>query len=123
MNRGVVQIASQAITNLFDERVYHSIGAKFVNYDIMDLATGEMFCLAEGTYLQNKTIFAGKGTRKHFKKANKYAERYGGNPSDWQHVKAIGLLSTPDGDRKAELHWSQCDGIGKKDMNLKRWLE
>ena len=123
MNRGVVQIASQAITNLFDERVYHSIGAKFVNYDIMDLATGEMFCLAEGTYLQNKTVFAGKGTRKHFKKADKYAARYGGNPSDWQHVKAFGTVETPDGDRTVEIHWSQCDGVGKKEMFIKRWMD
>ena len=123
MNRGVVQIASQEITNLFDERVYHSIGAKFVNYDIMDLATGEIYHLAEGSYLQDKQVFAGKGTKVPYRIAIRYAEKWGGNPEDWQHVKAIGILSTPDGDRKAELHWSQCDGIGKKDMNLKRWLE
>lgn len=117
------QIASAAITNLFDEKVNRSIGARFENYDIMDLTTGEMFRLTEGTYLRNKTVFAGKGIGRRFKKAEKYAERYGGNPSDWQHVKAIGTVETPDGDRIVEIHWSQCEGIGKKEMFIKRWLD
>ena len=116
-------IASISDTSLLDEIIPKSVGAKFRNYDIMDLQTGEIYHLAEGTKLQNKEVFAGKGKKEKYRIAYKYAEKYGGKAEDWQHVKGIGVLSTPDGDRKAEIHWSQCEGIGKKDMNIKKWLE
>lgn len=117
------QLASMSITNLRNEWVGKSVNAKFQNYDIMDLATGKKYHLAEDTHLQDKEVFAGKGTRVPYRKAYKYANRWGGNIEDWQHVKGYGTLTTPDGDRKAEIHWSQCEGIGKKDLNIKRWLD
>jgi len=42
---------------------------------------------------------------------------------DWQHVKGVGFLETEEGIRKAELHWSQCESIGKFDFFIKRWLD
>ena len=102
--------------------VYRST-AKFQNYDIMDLETGEMYHLAEDEILRDKKIFAGKGSKKEYRDAWKYAERYGGNIEDWQHVKARGVVSASDGDRLAEIHWSQCDGVGKKEMFIKKWLD
>lgn len=117
------QIASSLITNLRDEKVIRSVGAKGENYDIMDLATGDIYHLADGSKLQNKEVFAGKGTRVPYRNAWKYANKWGGKVDDWQHVKGIGELDTPEGTRKAEIHWSQCEGIGKKDMNIKEWLE
>jgi hypothetical protein len=39
------------------------------------------------------------------------------------HVKANGELGTPYGDRKAELHWSWFEGIGKNEMFVRKWLE
>lgn len=117
------QIASTSITNLRNEKINRSVGAKYQNYDIMDLATGNTYHLAENTYLQDKEVFAGKGTRKPYGKASFYADRYGGMAENWQHVKAKGTLDTPDGDRKAEIHWSQCKDIGKKEMFIKRWLD
>ncbi|MDD6155269.1 MAG: hypothetical protein PUB39_06930 [Eubacteriales bacterium] len=119
----IAQVASPAITNFRNEYIGRSVGAKSQNYDIMDLQTGEKYHLAEGTYLQNKEVFAGKGTKTKFRDAHKYAERYGGNERDWQHVKAIGIISTQDGDRKASIHWVQCEGIGKKEMFIKEWLD
>ena len=91
--------------------------------DVLDLATGLRYFLAKGSKLQDVTVFAGKGSKKEFRMAVKYAERYGGNVADWQHVKGIGLLETEDGEVLANIHWVQCEGIGKKEMFVKEWLE
>ena len=106
-----------------DEYIHKSVGAKTNSYDIMDLRTGDFYHLAEGTYLRNKEVFAGKGSKKAYKNADKFAERYGGKPEDWMHVKGIGTLETEDGNIDAELHWSECEGIGKVEMFVKEWLE
>ncbi len=100
-----------------------SVGAKAKNYTIMDLETGEIFQFTEGTRIQNTEVFAGKGSKSEYRNAYKYADKYGGKAEDWQHVKGIGQLSAADGDRKAEVHWSQCEGVGKHDFFVKRWLE
>ena len=44
-----------------DIPILRSLGAKGVNYDIMDLVTGEKFWLAEGTKITDVEVFAGKG--------------------------------------------------------------
>lgn len=108
---------------LDDIAIEKSLGAKAKNYDVMDLSTGELFHFAEGTHIRDVTVFAGKGSRTAFRKADKYASRYGGDPADWQHVKGKGVLDTPDGDRAAEVHWVQCSGIGKFEFFIKEWLE
>ena len=100
-----------------------SVGAKAKNYDIMDLKTGEHFQLVEGTYLQNVYVFAGKGSKTAFKKVEKYAKIYGGNPLDWQHVKGFGTIDYYGDERRAELHWVQCEGCGKHDFFVKEWLD
>lgn len=115
--------AKSDIMKLPDIPIGRSIGAKAVNYDVIDFETGEMFNLVEGTKLQNVEVFAGKGSKTTYRKAYKFAEKYGGKTEDWQHVKAKGLLATQEGDRAAEIHWSQCEGIGKYDFFVKRWLE
>lgn len=109
--------------NLPDEIIGRSVGAKSKNYDILDLSTGSVYHLVEGTRLQNVEVFAGKGTRTEFRDAIKYSQRYGGELSDWQHAKGVGIVNTPGGGTKAELHWIQCEGVGKKEMFVKEWLE
>ena len=37
--------------------------------------------------------------------------------------KAVGYIDTPEGQMKVEVHWMQCDGIGKVDFFVKRWLK
>ena len=111
------------ILYLPDEIIGRSVGAKARNYDILDLQTGDMYHLSEGSRLQDIQVFAGKGTRVQFRDAEKYAKRYGGNRDDWQHVKGRGMVDTSEGERPAELHWVQCDGIGKREMFVKRWLD
>lgn len=100
-----------------------SVGAKALNYDVMDLDTGEIFHFVEGSKIQNVEVFAGKGTRVTFRKAEKFAARYGGDPKDWQHVKGFGVLATDEGDRDAEVHWVQCVDIGKFEFFVKEWLD
>ncbi len=89
----------------------------------MDLETGEHFNLVEGTRLQDVEVFAGKGVKTEFRKAQKYADKYGGKAKDWQHVKGKGTINYYGEERNAELHWVQCEGIGKHDFFIKRWLE
>ena len=81
------------------------MGANAKNYDVMDLTTGEFFHFAEGTRIKNVEVFAGSGMRTIFRKAQKYADRYGGKAEYWQHVKGYGILETDDGDREAEVYW------------------
>ena len=120
-NRDIVSLPG--IISLEDEIVGRSLGAKAREYDIMDLETGEHFTLAAGIKLANVEVFAGKGVKKEYKKAERYAEKYGGKPEDWQHVKGTGTVDYYGEYRDAELHWSQCEGIGKEEFFIKRWLE
>lgn len=105
-----------------DVEIGKSLGAKAKNYDVMDLQTSEMYHFAEGSKIQNVEVFAGKGTKNEYRRAPDFAENYGGRPEDWQHVKGFGVLDTPDGDMEAEVHWSQCSGIGKVEFFIKRWI-
>lgn len=118
----VANSAQSGTIRLPDIQIGRSIGAKAKNYDIMDLSTGEMFQFVEGTRIQNVEVFAGKGSSNVYRNAYKYANRYGGKIEDWQHVKGVAWLTTDDGDRQAEIHWSQCEGYGKHDFFVKKWL-
>lgn len=115
--------ANSDTIKLKDIEIGRSLGAKAKNYDVMDLATGEVFQFSEGTKIQNAEVFAGKGSKVEFRNADKYARRYGGQPKDWQHVKGYGTLDYYGEDRNAEVHWAQCQGFGKHEFFVKEWLE
>ena len=121
--KSVVNPTNSDTMKLPDIQIGRSLGAKAKNYQVMDLSTGEMFNLVEGTNLQNVEAFAGKGTKTQYRNAYKYADAYGGKIEDWQHVKGNGWIAYTDGDRYAEIHWSQCEGIGKYDLFIKRWKD
>ena len=106
-----------------DISIRKGVGAKAKNYNVLDFDSGEYFQFTEGTRLQNVEVFAGKGTKKELRIAEKYASKHGGNPKDWQHVKAFGYIDTPEGSMKVEVHWMQCEGVGKVDFFVKRWME
>ncbi|MDO4547532.1 MAG: hypothetical protein Q4D04_05515, partial [Clostridia bacterium] len=108
---------------LEDIQIYRSLGAKAMNYEVKDLKTGEKFKLVEGTRIRNVEVFAGKGAKTEYRDGWKYANKHGGKPEDWQHVKGFGTLETDDGDRQAEIHWSRCDGIGNFEHFIKRWID
>ncbi len=48
--------------------------------------------------------------------------RYGGR--NWRKLKGKASVELHDGSiRRAELHWYECHGIGKRDIKIKRWLD
>ena len=123
-SNSTLQNASQTdIIKLPDEVVPHSVGAKNINDDVLDLSTGERFKIVPGSRVTNVEVFAGKGTRTPYRNAQNYAEDLGGNPEDWQHVKGNAILDYYEEERKAEIHWSRCEGIGNVDRFIKRWLD
>ncbi len=119
------KISSKGFTNAVESDIIigRSVGAKALNYEILDLKTGEIFYFSEGSRIKNVKVFAGKGSKNVFRKADFYASRYGGSADEWQHVKGFGLLETDDGEREAEVHWVQCAGIGKFEFFVKEWLD
>ena len=45
-------------------------------------------------------------------------------PGRWRKLKGIGMVRLQSGNtRKAELHWYESHGIGRKKMKLKRFLD
>jgi len=48
--------------------------------------------------------------------------RYGGK--NWRKLKGKADVELHDGSiRRAEIHWYECHGIGKRDVKIKRWLD
>lgn len=42
----------------------------------------------------------------------------------WRKLKGIGAVRLPDGTiHRAELHWYEASGIGKKELKIKRLLD
>ncbi len=64
-----------------------------------------------------ETIASGRGVliRQHLKR------RYG--PGRWRKKKGVATVELPDGTMyKAEIHWFEAHGIGRKDFKIKRVL-
>jgi hypothetical protein len=48
--------------------------------------------------------------------------RYGGRR--WRKLKGIGPVRLPSGNvRRAEIHWYEAHGVGKRKMKIKRLLD
>ncbi|MBI3821197.1 MAG: hypothetical protein HY289_00790 [Planctomycetes bacterium] len=49
-------------------------------------------------------------------------EKYGGKR--WRKMKGVADVRLPNGNiRKAELHWYEAHGIGKRKVKIKRFLD
>ena len=103
-----------------DEYIPKSVGAKWINYDIA-LPDGSVAKFVEGSKLQDKEIFAGKGCRREIDELDNLVEKYGGHPDSWVKVKAIGEIELPNGEiQKAEIHWYEEPTVGKVKMKRKK---
>lgn len=113
------------ILNLPDVSIMRSVGAKAINYDIVDRNTGRIFRYAEGTYVRNVQVFAGYGTKNnlHDGVAEGLTAEYGGNVNKWQHVKGIGEIDDDGEIVRAEIHWFQEESVGQVKHKIKRWIE
>jgi hypothetical protein len=64
-----------------------------------------------------ETIAAGRGVY-----IRRYLERTYGRGS-WRKMKGLATVELPDGTIcKAEIHWYEAHGIGRKDFKIKRWI-
>ena len=100
-----------------------SLGAKSKNYDVLDPESGEIFRFAEGTYIKNIKVFAGKGGTKPLdtEVADGLAEQQGGKATEWQHCKGIGTIDYYGEDVDVEVHWFQEPTVGKCKFKIKNW--
>ena len=49
-------------------------------------------------------------------------EKFGGKR--WRKLKGVAMVRLPnDNVRKAEMHWYEAHGIGKRKMKIKRFLD
>lgn len=108
-----------------DTEIGRSVGAKSLNYDVIDPSTGEFFKFVEGSRIRNSEVFAGNGVKKALKEevAEGLTKEFGGSPDKWQHVKGIGTLDYYGEELEAEVHWFQEETVGKVKFKVKEWLE
>lgn len=79
--------------------------------DVLNLRTKQRYKFKDGTKITQVEAFAGKGCKREFRDAEKYAKRYGGKKEDWQHCSGRAVLTNGQHDFSREVHWVQgADG-------------
>ena len=105
---------------LKDEQLPRSVGAKWKNEDIL-MPDGSYAHFVEGTKIQNKEVFAGKGCRRKIDARYRLAQKYkGSKPEEWQKVKGWAYIQTEQGEIiYAEIHWFEEPSVGKVEFKYK----
>lgn len=71
-----------------------------------------------GTIRDVETIAKGEGVRSR----KRLVKRYGAGR--WRKMKGIARVRLPDGTiRRAEIHWYEAHGIGRRDFKIKRFVD
>ena len=71
-----------------------------------------------GRVLHPQTIATGRG----IKEVERLRKVYG--PARWRKRKGVATVSLPDGSLcKAEVHWYEAHGVGRKEFKIKAILE
>ena len=95
-----------------DEQLPRSLGAKWMNYDIL-MPDGTVGHFQEGSKLHHKEVFAGKGCKRKIDQIDMLISNFGGNQDEWQKVKAIGTIVSANGEiQDEEVHWYQEPTVG-----------
>jgi len=77
-----------------------------------------MYFTIIGTVSSIETIAAGAGIRERARLAKLYGR------GRWLKRKGVADVRLASGDLlRAELHWYECAGIGKREFKIKRFLE
>lgn len=77
-----------------------------------------MFFEVVGEISHIQTIAAGTGIRQHARLRKLYG------PGRWRKMKGEALIRLGSGQlRRAELHWYEAHGVGKRNMKFKRYLD
>ena len=72
-----------------------------------------------GDLERTETIAAGPSVRDR----HRLASEYGGQPRMWRKMKGLATVELPDGTlMRAEVHWYEAHGIGKKEHKVKNLL-
>lgn len=103
---------------LADEYIGKSVGAKVTNYDIL-MPDGSIVHLAEGTYIQNKEVIAGKGVKRQIDEIEDLVRNYGGKAENWRKMKGVATIDLDGKYEEAEIHWYEEPTIGKVKMKFK----
>lgn len=95
------------------------------NYIIEDPETGDVFSMVKGSKIQNKEIFAGKGSNTPLKSevSEGLSKQIGGKPSEWSHCKGRCNVNYYGEERSAEVHWFEESSVGKHKFKIKKWLD
>lgn len=103
-----------------DEQLPHSVGAKWRNEDIL-LVDDTIAHFVEGTKLQNKEVFAGKGVKRQIDDIERLVKQYPGTSAGgWMKVKATATVVLPDNEiTSMEVHWYEHEVVGKKEFKEK----
>jgi len=71
-----------------------------------------------GEIAEVEVIAAGRGVRRH----RFLLERYGGRR--WRKLKGLAAVRLADGSlRRAEVHWYEASGVGRRGWKIKRFLD
>ena len=104
-----------------DETLPHSVGAKWANYKI-NMGDGTFATFQEGSKLQDKEVFAGKGCRRVIDEEDRLLRQYGGKRGQWKKVKAKATVVWKGTIEKIETHWYEEDSIGKIEFKFSKWV-
>ena len=106
-----------------DETIPKSVGAKWVNEEIM-MPDGGKASFVEGSIITHKQVFAGKGTKKPIRDINRLLVEYPNSKADlWQKVKGVAELRYQHETFKAEIHWYEEPSIGRVEIKHKKYLD
>ncbi len=87
----------------------------------------ETYTLKAGSKVNNIELIArGHGIKTIGKLIKKYKRPNGSatDATDWTKKKGIGTVIDKNGnERQAELHWYECQGMGKMEFKVKAWKE
>lgn len=87
------------------------------------------YYIEKGAKITDVEVIAGKGVNRHIDDISRLINMYKKennsftNKKDWQKLKGITKVRVNDALRKAEIHWYQCESIGKVEVKIKRWLD
>ena len=89
--------------------------------DVLNLRTRKRYRFKDGTKITQVEAFAGRGCKREFRDAPKYAKKYGGKPKDWQHCSGNAVLTNGYHDFKREVHWVQGADGKMRDAFIKEY--
>lgn len=85
------------------------------------LPDGSFSKITKNADITDIETFAGKGAKAELRVKDFLVQNYGGEPENWQHSKARTYVDTPNGAKKAVIHWFYEEGVGAKETFVKGW--